>query len=179
MGNSKITRCLLLKKYFDPSFRTGDKSLWNLLPHECKAIVRDFEREHFMAERIQNHWHKVRYAPGTCPAFADANYSFSYEVQENGRRVRKCSTRCQRTIIYWTAVRNAPRPIEIVWEPGHVARGPRKNTLYEAVLIGDYTTAETGKQIYYYDLEKRAARNFGYLVAVPQDPLHVVTIKPW
>ena len=132
MGNSKIARCLLFKKYFDPAFRAGNKSLWDILPHECKAIVRDFERDILMATKIQKHYRMVRYAPGAAPAFAAK----------------------QRVLMFWSGPPDHDAYDDyVVWATGDVGR---KNIgYYDAKIYLD----EWSRTVYYYDQVKREKRH--------------------
>ena len=167
---NKWDRVCLTKAYFDPAFIPPQENLWSELPHECRMIIRNFDRKHSFAVRIQRHYRKVRYAPGTAPPYRKIKYSSRYETLPSGYRRCVWNYTFQRAIIHWPKHN---------WECASIVKTGNPKVKYEAVLSGDYTTPETGRHIYYYDLKKRAARNFGYLVAVPQDPQHVLLIKPW
>lgn len=108
---SKNARMRFAKMYFDPKVKAKrvTESLWDALPGDCKELVRDFEKDHSMAQRIQRHYRKVRYTPGTAPAFAAK----------------------QRVLMFW-----GPGDFAyVVWATGDVGR---KNTgYYEAKIYPD------------------------------------------
>ena len=161
--NAKSSRMLLSKFYFDPLFKVKTESLWDTLPQECKEIVRDFEREHLMARRIQQHWRQVRYSPGTAPKFAAK----------------------QRVLMFWGSPQEETETNFYQWATGDVGR---KNTgYYEAKIYPD----NWSKTVYYYDQAKREARHTDWALRGffgvggencarnYHEPKCVSIIKPW
>jgi len=129
---TKRDRMLCTKKYFDKSFKVDTKSLWDVLPTECKVIVRDFERDILMATKIQKHYRMVRYAPGAAPAFAAK----------------------QRVLMFWSGPPDHDAYDDyVVWATGDVGR---KNIgYYDAKIYLD----EWNRTVYYYDQVKREKRH--------------------
>lgn len=164
---TKSVTALRFKMYFDPKVklvRVTD-SLWDVLPKDCKDVVRDFEKEHLMAGRIQNHWRRVRYAPGTSPGF---------EGSARGK---------QRVLMFWALTGGVREYVK--YATGDVLRKGLGH--YDARIIPD----DWNKLIYYYDQVKREKRHAEWAEKGFQnvggencarsyhEPSRVSIIKPW
>jgi hypothetical protein len=158
---SKSARMRLAKMYFDPKVKAKrvTESLWDALPGDCKELVRDFEKEHSMAQRIQRHYRKVRYAPGAAPAFA-------YK---------------QRVMMFWQRSRGGYLP----WAIGDVGRKGVGH--YDARIYPDntyrtvYYYDQVKREARHRDWALRGFFNVGgeNCARSPHEPRCVAIIKPW
>jgi len=107
----KKHRALLWKKYFTGDFKLVKvkKSLWDALPEDCKAVVFEKRGLNKCAAKIQLHYRKVRYAPGTAPEF-----KFPDRVRIDANNIITVS---QRVVINWHPASGK------TWAPGTVATG--------------------------------------------------------
>ena len=88
---------LLWKKYFSENSKVKRvKNRWDSLPDDCREVIRTQQRMSSFAYRIQRHYRKVRYAPGTAPEFDTPHHEI-----DDGYGGLRTITNAQRVVVYW------------------------------------------------------------------------------
>jgi hypothetical protein len=164
--------------YFDPEFKVKrvSKSLWDFLPQDVTKVIRDFERKHYFAERIQRHWHKVRYAPGTEPEPIPGEGHPWYRTN--------CWVPDQQVIMFFGKY-GPPRFFRNVsgrtWDTGWIIKEyPDRKTKYTSRIRPDNFDPRN-YCVYWYSQKSREARYIEGRCPIRSlyEPKHVTLIKPW
>ncbi len=121
----------LTRKYFDPGFKKNPvkKSLWDSLPAELIAEIKNLAEQKRRATVIQRAYRSVRYSPRDLPKYKNINQDGEWI---NGTYVNE--TDPQRCIVYCASPEYEQH---ITWYAGVVLSAPRKGYKYAVSVSRD------------------------------------------